>query len=301
MSVYGLKAPNTPSPAPPTRAQKPATKPPPANQAHPPKAPEKKPAYPVKATPGLGRGPAVTRLRRVPVHLTPEQVALAAAVKTMNERLKTAKPHDPSKPFDLEAKQAFYIAVVDALHRKTGGKMTGEAMGSAADALIEACLNDRKVRSPEVREANAANVRAASDYFREHTALDPLRTGTRVDPTTNPSSLVNLVDWIKPHTDEVANGYSVQRLGQKVLDRLSEATKDLKPNQAARLMNAFYNAYHEAGGKNFPLYASEASISELALRLDDAVPSDDVKKAKKLIELYRRETRELDERWEKAR
>ena len=212
----------------------------------------------------------------------------------MNAELKTAPPHDPQKPFDLTTKQKLFVAVVNVLRLKTGGKTTDQAIGDAADALVKACLEDKTVVSPDVRERNAANVRAASDYIREHTALDPLRAGARQDPTTNSSTRVNLVDWIKPHKDEVENGYPIHRLGQKVLDRLSEATRDFTPNQVARVMNAFYNAYQNVGGKNFPLYASEASISALEDRLANAVPSDDVTNAKKLIDLYRNESVDLD-------
>ena len=236
---------------------------------------------------GIGRGPALVVSTPVPVtRIGVEPVTLASALVTLDAQLNKTAAHDLGKSF-------FYFAVADVLSLKTGDT-SDQAIGDAADGLVRDWLKDKatalkdKKSAPQIHLA-AANLRAASDRYREYVALESLRKDFSKNPAGEDARDANVVDWIKPHKNETATGYELGGMGDRVFIRLSTAASGLAPDKAARLMARLYDSYQKPDSDDIALHAtSREAIDTLEKRLQGATPSPDLDRAKALIAAYRR-------------
>ena len=175
----------------------------------------------------------------------------------------------------------------------TTGDKSDHAIRVAADDLIKVWLRNNaqalgdKKSAPQIHLA-AANLRAASDRYREYVALESLRKDFSKNPAGEEARDANVVDWIIPHENETATGYELGRMGDRVFILLSTATGGLEPNKAARVMALLYDSYKKPGCDEIALYAtSREAIDILEKCLEGASPSPDLDRAKALIAAYR--------------
>ena len=115
-----------------------------------------------RVTPGVGSGPSVARLDPVPGTSGRADIRLQKLLDTLNKALPDAKPEDARTP------GSFFVAVANVLVCMTDGQSPDKAIASAADRLVNSSLHNMKNAN---REKHAQLLRAATDYYRERTAV----------------------------------------------------------------------------------------------------------------------------------
>ena len=220
-----------------------------------------------------------------PVPVSPKSLALAHAIDRMNTALQRARSSPGSDAKHRSTNSPLYRSVKEVLLHSAGGNTTEQALGPAANELIDNCLtnNDRIVVAAE-RLSDARNLRAVTDDIRAQAAISAFLA----NPTKR--HLDNLVTWIRPHSNEVEGGYD---LGHQAFTRILAAANALPPNKVAALMAALHDKSQQ--GNSVPISSErKEDIDALEARLKGATRGSELERAKKLIELCRQQEIELE-------
>jgi len=147
--------------------------------------------------------------------------------------LKQTAPASPG-PFPLEEKRTFYTALCQVLIIMTEGRRDNDSLHDATEALADTFINDKKL-SPDATTAksNEDNLRAASEYFSRHLAIDPTMTNLTGDALK--AARIRLMSWIAP-LYEIKTEQRAHLAFLRLLSAAQELNDRSGPDSAARLM-----------------------------------------------------------------
>jgi hypothetical protein len=247
-------------------------------------------------SPGIGRDHTVVTLDKVPD-------SKETAIRQAYEKLIWKLLPPPTGEGDI------YLAVDKVLGLMTGPNLSDQAVGAAADRLVEAFSKDASVADNIKREI-LPSLRALTDLWRERKALDYLSGDPRFTPRFDGNRDNNALKWIGPRTNEVE--YDPYQRGHQIFTRLLAATtaKTVTPDKAAFFMARLYDAskanyipltenYSSSQSARWAYYISQDfrlilkitnskdAIDVLEASLKGAEPSEDLTKARLLIAAYR--------------